>query len=230
MLKGIFYACAILLILTSGCGGKPEDRTGNQQKKTIDSNEATKVAEVTDNVSNIKKEVLSYIEVKTWIDDFRNFRMAIYNNDVPKLETYFDFPFDDKGNSILGLCSISDNDWAARNKQFNNPDLFYKADLAKYYKNIFDKNFTALLLKVKSDQLFSKQHLQTKIIKDNDGAYQLFVDYSEVENTLTLNFAISNNFKDENGEYVSEGEHNIIYHFKIINDKKLILVRVDMAG
>ncbi|WP_157504857.1 hypothetical protein [Flavobacterium tegetincola] len=164
------------------------------------------------------------------MDDFRNFRMAIYNNDVVKLETYFNFPFDDKGKSILVLCNLTDNDWAERKKQFDNPDLFYKSDLAKYYKNIFPEIFTTLLLKIKSDQLFSKQHLQTKTIEDINGAYQLFADYSEVENTLTLNFAIRNNFKDENGDYVSEGEHNIIYLFKIVNDKRLILVRVDLAG
>ena len=230
-MKNILNLLLVAILCLFSCKEKREEKSiDNLDKVEVINNEATISKSNYNLENNLQSNDLKYVEVNTWMDDFRNFRMAIYNNDVPKLETYFNFPFDDKGKSILGLCNISDSEWAERRKQFKNPDLFYQADLAKYYKNIFGKNFMALLLKVKSDQLFSKQHLQTKIIEDNDGAYQLFIDYSEVENTLTLNFAIQNNFKDENGDYVSEGEHNIIYHFKIINDKKLILDRVDLAG
>lgn len=221
----------LITLCLFGCNGTTDKKSIEQPKNTeIVNNDSIGI----DSNNSVEEDSQStdsrYVKVINWMDDFRNFRMAIYNNDVPKLETYFNFPFDDKGKTILVLCNLTDEDWAERKKQFNNPDLFYKADLAKYYKNIFPENFTTLLLKVKSDQLFSKQHLQTKIIEDNNGAYQLFADYSEVENTLTLNFAIRNNFKDENGDYVSEGEHNIIYLFKIVNDKRLILVRVDLAG
>lgn len=226
-MKNLLNLVLLTILCFFGCKEKGEVKSQKNLKQVAVIRNDSIVNALKNNSQNNDSK---YLEVSTWMDDFRNFRMAIYNNDVPKLETYFNFPFDDKGTSILALCTISDNDWAERKKQFNNPDLFYQSDLAKYYKNIFGKNFTALLLKVKSDQLFSRQHFKTKIIEDCDGAYQLFVDYSEVENTLTLNFAISNNFKDENGDYVSEGEHNIIYHFKIINDKKLILVRVDLAG
>ena len=230
-MKNYLKLLLVIFLCFFSCKEKVQEKSMQYVEQTEVINKESAIIESIDNlVSDTDIDGIKYVEVQSWMDDFRNFRMAIYNDDLPKLGTYFNFPFNDQGKSILGLCNIPDSDWAERKKQFNNPDLFYQEDLAKYYKNIFDKNFTALLLKVKSDQLFSKQHLQTKIIEDNDGAYQLFVDYSEVENTLTLNFAISNNFKDDNGNYVSEGEHNIIYHFKIINDKKLILVRVDIAG
>ena len=221
---------AIILCLF-GCDGKTDKKSKIQPENMEVINKDSIVNKSTNSLEkDAESDDLRCVEVDTWMDDFRNFRMAIYNNDVAKLETFFNFPFDDKGNSILSLCNISESDWAERKKQYKNADLFYEADLANYYKKIFDKNFTALILKIKSDKLFSKQHLQTKIIEDNDGAYQLFVDYSEVENTLTLNLAIDNNFKDENGDNVSEGEHNIIYRFKIIDDKKLKLERIDVVG
>lgn len=230
-MKNLLNIMLLIILCLFGCNGTTEKKSTAKSKNTeIVNNDSIGI----ESNKSVEKDSHSndtrYVKVIDWMDDFRNFRMAIYNDDVPKLETYFNFPFDDNGKSILSLCNLTDKDWAERKKQFNNPDLFYQADLAKYYKNIFPENFTTLLLKVKSDLLFSKQHLQTKIIEDKDGAYQLFVDYSEVENTLSLNFAISNNLKDDNGNYVSEGEHNIIYLFKIVNDKKLILERVDIAG
>lgn len=86
------------------------------------------------------------------------------------------------------------------------------------------------MLKVKTEKLFSKKTDSTATIVDDEVIYKLYADYNEKDKTFMLNMSFGNNAKDENGEYVSEGEHNIIYQFKVLNDKKLVLARIDIAG
>lgn len=135
-----------------------------------------------------------------------------------------------KGLCTMHLCELTEKDWLLRKRQFKNPEMFYEADLAQYYKKVFDKRFTNAILKIKSEELFLQHKQRTKTFVEKELIYTMYSDYSEADKTLILNMAFGNNYKDENGDYVSEGEHNIIYQFKIIDDKKLILKRMDIAG
>ncbi|MEO5909924.1 MAG: hypothetical protein ABIP95_03505 [Pelobium sp.] len=230
-MKNLLNAMLVIILCFFGCNGKTDKKSTAQPKnREIVNNDSIDIESNNSVEKNTASSDSKYVEVKTWIDDFRNFRMAIYNNDVPQLKTYFSFPFEDKGHTIIGLCAISDADWIVRKKHFKDPQLFYEADLEKYHKKVFDERFTTAILKIKSEQLVAKHSTETKLFGDKDLIYKLYADYNEDEKTLMLNMSIGNNAKYPDGNYVSEGEHNIIYHFKIMNGKKLILIRVDMAG
>ena len=110
------------------------------------------------------------------------------------------------------------------------PNLFYPADLEKYHRKIFDERFKNCLLKIKTDELFNKHLYRTKLFEETDIIYEMIAEYRSADRRLVLNMAFGNNFKDENGAWISEGEHNVVYTFKVIDGKKLIVDRVDIAG
>ncbi len=230
-MKNHLNASLIVIFCFFGCEGKTDKKLKEKLKK-VEVFSRDQTIKESDNSLESKPDSKKskYVEVKTWIDDFRNFRMAIYNNDVSKLKNYFNFPFDDKGKTILYVCNISESDRAERKHQFKDPQLFYEADLEKYYKNLFDERFEKAILKIKSEQLFSKHSTVTKLFVDDDLIYKLHADYNDEQKTLMLNMSIGNNARYPDGNYVSEGEHNIIYHFKIIDNKKMMLVKMDFAG
>lgn len=209
-----FYYILIFTAIVCSCR--------NKEDKPKDVVEAAAVVEES-SVKPAKPE-------KAWIDDFKEFRQAVDQKDLATLKTYFDFPFDDQGKTIFHLCNLTDTEWAKRKEKYDNAELFYEEDLEKYHDRIFNKEFLEMILKIKSDRLLKTHSFETQLIEKGDGIYQMFVDYNNEENTLILNMAIGNSAKDENGEYVSEGESNIIYRFKITEGQKLKLARIDIAG
>lgn len=231
MVRKLFFLSSMSMLLMTGCGGEVENKKPTIQTVTERFDDTVTVLDKNSNTSSPKKrEILAYVEVKTWIDDFRNLRSAIYNDDVPKLETYFNFPFDDKGKSIFDLCKLSKDDWDLRYTSLRNPDMFYESDLQKYHRLIFDEKFTKCILKIKSEELFTKHINRTQMFENTDIVYQMVAEYFPKDNLLRLNMAFGNNFKDDDGNLVSEGEHNVIYTFKVVGHKKLKLERIDVAG
>lgn len=167
---------------------------------------------------------------KTWIDDFKNLRSVLYQRNVQKLKTYFSFPFHDVGSTVFHLCNLTEDDWKNRKTRYKDADLFYEEDLDKYHKRIFGQDFLSALMKVKSDRLFKYHQTETQLFENGDHYHKLYANYNMQEKTLVLNLLSGNNFVDDDGNHVSEGEHNIIYTFKVIDGKKLLLARVDFAG
>lgn len=167
---------------------------------------------------------------ETWIDDFKNLRTVLYQRNAQKLKAYISFPFRDVGSTVFHLCKLSEDDWNKRKIRYKDADLFYEEDLDKYHKRIFGQDFISALMKVKSDRLFKNQQTETQLFEYGNHYYKLYANYNTQEKTLVLNLLSGNNFVDDEGNHVSEGEHNIIYTFEVINDKKLMLARVDLAG
>ena len=169
--------------------------------------------------------VIAAARDSTWIDDFRNLRDAIYQRNVAKVETYFNFPlnYDESGISFI--------------IQHNNPELsadthsgtFGAADFERHYTNIFAEDFTKAILKIKSDTLYLKGRAETQELSGKERNYRLYASVDEEDQVLHLNLAYYNGY-DENGEYVSEGEYNIIYIFRIINRRYLKFEKITMAG
>jgi len=171
-----------------------------------------------------------YEEVKTWLNDFKNFRQAVYNKDLKKLKTYFNFPLADEGGTIWHLCNLSPPEAKKRKTLFANPDLFYEEDFDKYYVRIFNKDFTKCLLKVKSAELYNNLQTETPEFADEDQSFLMYADYYEEDKNLVLNIAYHNNGTDFEMNEISEGEHNIIYTFNVVDGKYLVLRRIDIAG
>ncbi|WP_316795589.1 hypothetical protein [Pedobacter agri] len=174
-----------------------------------------------------------YIPVITWVDDFKNFRQAIYIKDKAKLKTYFNFPVvATEDSSLWYLVQLNDSEWQKRKAKYGSKaDSFFEEDFDKYFDAIFDADFTITIMKVKMDKLLSDQHAESPQFTSNDYTYQMLVDfYVEEQNALYLNMSFGNTAVDENGEKVSEGEHNNIYIFQVIDGKKIIFKKFTVAG
>ncbi|WP_406825981.1 hypothetical protein [Pedobacter sp. KACC 23697] len=208
----------LALILLSACNNTP--------KKTENKSASQTTIKDTTVVPQAKNDV----EVKTWSDDFKNFRDAVYSKNLKKLKTYFDFPVADDGASIWSLCHLTESEIKARKNKFKNPDLFYEQDLEQYYSRIFNADFVKTLQKIKSDKLYETYYNETPAIVTVDTKYKLIAEYNATGAVLSLNLAYTNNAKDEEGNEVSEGEYNIIYSFKVIDGKYLKFKRIDIAG
>ncbi len=228
MLKQVLIISFIISVFIASCGEQSEKKEPKSAKEV--NKEVLSAISKESSEKSSQPGRLSYVVVKTWIDDFRNFRSAVYNNDLPKLKTYINFPFDDPGSTIFHLANLSEKEWTERKAKLKNSDLFYKEDFERYHQKIFDERFEKCILKIKSEDLFTKQISRTKMFAEKDIVYQLVAEYDEGGNTLSLNMTFGNNFRDESGNLISEGENNIIYQFKVIGNKKLRLYRIDVAG
>lgn len=168
----------------------------------------------------------TYGEVNTWLDDFKNFRTAVYQKDLVKMKSYFNFSAPADTTQIWE--AVYDNmDESKRPRKF--PNTFTEADLEKYHQDIFTDDFTKSLLKVKSEILYRKGEYTTPNPKKNDCNCQMFAQYNKATATLQLSVGYSGGV-DENGEEVSEGEHATIYFFKIEHGKFLRFDKVLFAG
>jgi hypothetical protein len=168
----------------------------------------------------------TYGEVKTWLDDFKNFRMAVYQNDLVKMKSYFNFPVPADTTQIWEAVYDS-TDESKRPQTF--PNTFTEADLEKYHRSIFTDDFIKSLLKVKSEELYNKGEYTTPNIKEHDRKYQMLAQYDKATSTLQISVMYPGGV-DENGEEVSEGEHATIYFFKIENGKYLQFEKILFAG
>lgn len=215
----------ILITLTAmlSCKNKSKQVVKDQKDtvKTIVSDSVTATPE-----SNLNSK---YIPVNTWIDDFKNLRQAIFLKDKDKLKTYLKFPVGDE--SWGYLVDFSESERKSRIGKYTNPDLLYEADFDRYYKRVFDEDLAESIMKIKADDLFEKHLAESPDFKAGDFNFKLIVNYvQEDKNTLQLNLSYNNNSVDEDGEPVSEGEHNKIYIFEVEAGKKLIFQKVAFAG
>lgn len=172
----------------------------------------------------------NYVSVNNWLDDFKNFRQAVYLKDLKKLKTYFDFPVKDDGAAIWHLCNLTKAEIQTRKNKFKNPDLFYEQDLEQYHSRIFSADFVKTLLKIKSAKLYESYLNESPDFTTADHIYKMIAEYNATHKVLSLNLAYANNAKDSEGKQISEGEHNIIYSFSIIDGKFLKFKRIDIAG
>jgi hypothetical protein len=211
-------AIVILLAVTGACnstGKHPKSDTSTNLNKTQAAGPASH--------TGILKQ---YPEVTTWIDDFRNFRNAVNDKDIAKLKRYFNFPLNADSTQIW--YAVFDTE-AELKKVRNGAGLFSEMDFERYSPKIFRSAFVRSLLKIKSAKLFDKGEYNSPEFDDKDGHYYMIATFDKDSQTLSLNLAYLNG-RDENGVYVSEGEHNTIYDFDIIDHKYLRFKRVMIAG
>lgn len=146
-----------------------------------------------------------------WIDHFREFRDALYQQKKEKVKMFIGWPL------------ISDGIWflvgdeSKTNVQTDEPIPFTEKDFDKFYSRLFFKEFINCLLKVKTEELFKNGEYQTPEIKVDATIYILYCTVNEAENTLSLNFSSVTKGVNENGE-IDGSEGNVIYTFDILPD------------
>ncbi len=159
-----------------------------------------------------------------WIDDFKNFRDAVYRSDTGKIKTWFDFPL--TGNDIWYLV-LTEKEVEKQNGNFKQ---FTEKDFNKYYKKIFPKQFVQSLLKIKSAELLKKGRAESPDLKEGNTNIKMYVSVDKEENTLQLNLAYNTPWKEKDGDVIDGGESNVLYTFKIIDNRSIRFLRIQLAG
>jgi hypothetical protein len=200
--------CALWLVLLQACQNKPATVNNGSVKPYPKAAAAS-----------------PYTAVNNWIDDFRNFRTAVYQADIDKQKTYFNFPVNADTTQIWDLVYNDD----ANDRPQNLPGTFTDKDFLKHRSAIFPSAFIKSLLKVKSEKITQKDGYTTPQIKDGKDVFFMVAYYDKAGATLQLTLSFSGG-TDPDGNYVSEGEYAIIYFFKISDNKYLKFDKVLFAG
>ena len=207
--KTLFFISLTTAVLFAACHDEKRETNVNSHSKHMDIVKSTR-----------------YISVNTWIDDFKSFRTAVYQKDVQKIKSYFNFPIP-ADTTHVWVAIYDKEDENKRPKEF--PGTFNERDLEKQYDKLFDSVFVKSLLKVKSEQLYKTGEYTTPEINDGGQSYHMLANYNKATSTLQLSVLYAGG-TDENGEEVSEGEYAVIYFFKVENNKTLKFDKILFAG
>ena len=89
-----------------------------------------------------------------WVDNFRQFRDAIYQKDKAKAKSFVDFPIMNENNEIWYLAYDQNEKLIEKLPEKIKP--FTEQDFDKYFDKIFSKRFINCILKIKTDELYKK--------------------------------------------------------------------------
>ena len=157
-----------------------------------------------------------------WIDSFREFRNAVYQKDKEKVKRFIDFPIMNENNEIWYLAYGEDD--KRLSKMSNKIKPFTEKDLDLYFDKLFSNRFINTILKIKSEELFTKGEYETKGFEDNNTNYRMYATFDKTERTLNLN--LSSKIEDvEDG-----GEFSINYEFDVLKNGQIKFRQVRLAG
>lgn len=210
-----FIPLLLLTAIICSCGNNASDKTAATNSK--------------DSLPGKKDSTTAYLN-PLWINDFREFRDAVYRDDIKKVKSYFKFPVLNRHNNLWTMISMNSKDAV---KGANNVEVvpFTETDFDKYYKYFFSKEFKTSILKVKSDQLLKEDYVHTDSF-ETDSTHRYFMDASldKEDNTLSLSVQYREDILDENGEFLDPGEFSTIYIFTIQPDGSLLFKEIMLAG
>lgn len=153
-----------------------------------------------------------------WIDDFKNFREAVYQGQRLKVKTYFDFPVQNEHNELWWLVTAPGESEQDISKPFT------EKDFDKGYDKIFTREFIKALLKLKSADLYANGEAESIGLKEGATSYKVYAGFDKDSKTLTLNLAFNTATEEEGGEY------NVIYTFSILPSGRLKFKQLNLAG
>jgi len=171
--------------------------------------------------------VIKKKEPGAWIDDFKLFRTAVYQNDKAAVKQYFKFPLNDDGDELWYLV-LSEKEYDKISGKKKNP--FLEKDFDKYYSKIFPLSFKKSILKIKADELVKSGNAESSEFKEGNTSYKMYATYDKKLRTLSLNLAYNTVIKDKDGNIEDGGESNVIYNFIINKAGHIIFKEVRLAG
>src|SRR5215831_17913501 len=197
----------ILILLFICCNGNNPEA---ERHKTDNANKA-----VTDSKKSIQQN-----EANSWIDNFRKFRTAIYENDRKTVKTFIDFPIMNENNEMWELVEPD--------KTYNPSDSlikpFTEQDFDKYFHKIFPKKFVNTILKIKTAELSKNGQYRTVDFSEGKSTvYYMYATYDKPGKQLNLILGTSTYHDD------IEGGETIGYMFKVLNDGEIRFYQVRSA-
>ena len=197
----------------------------NEEKKST--------SELNINVENSKPENTN-IEPKSegnnLIENFKEFRNAVYQKDKSKVKTFINFPIYNENNEIWYLENIAEEEFLKKLTEKITP--FPETQFDKHFDKIFSKFFISGILKIKTETLFNKGEYETIELTQKDTNYKIYANYYKKSNEIVLNLATESPIKVNDGEndIVEKSEFNVIYYFKIEKDEKIKFKQIRIAG
>ncbi len=178
----------------------------------------------TDSLTVVKVDAQKY---PIWILEFQKFRQALYQNDLPVIKSFFDFPLtSEQADGLLAVINFNTNKDVRINTKLQSEEEF-----TKYYKQIFRTDFVKGLLPMKSDSLLQNNYASSTSwkVKNDDAQYSTSVSYdgSDKSVSLFLNAAYG---IEADGNEENKTESAVVYIFKLNKNNQLKFDRVIMAG
>ena len=175
---------------------------------------------------NVADTSFAQKDTSYWSYNFRQFRDAVYQNDIAKAKSFIDLPFMSENNEIWYLLNTK-----VVEKMGDKVKPLTESDFVRYFNSLFPKYFIKCLLKVKTDELYKTGEYTTMRLEDSPSSkdyYWMDAKWDKSDNTLTLYLNSRAAYKDEDGEGVSELA--IIYVFEITKKGHIKLTGIGMAG
>ncbi|HTQ64060.1 MAG TPA: hypothetical protein VMI12_04645 [Puia sp.] len=162
-----------------------------------------------------------------WVENFRQFRQAIYQRDKAKAKSFVDFPILNYNNEIWYLA-YDQNDKLIR-KLPESVKPFTEQDFDKYFDKIFSKRFINCLLKIKTDELYKTGEFNTPSFDDSASGtmYEINATFDKSENTIVLILYSQADHTDDNED---SGEFSIDYYFTITKNGHIKFKQIRIAG
>ncbi|MES1225289.1 MAG: hypothetical protein ABUT20_57950 [Bacteroidota bacterium] len=180
------------------------------------------------NKSAINVKAFCY-EDSNWIQHFREFRMAVYQDNKDKVKSFFVFPVMSENNEIWDL--VTDGNTEPLKLHPGKIKPFTEKDFDQYFGKLFSRRFINALLKVKTDELYKKGETATiQLSEEKATTYQMIASFDKDDKTLNLNLASNTIMKDKDGEVLDGGEFSINYIFSILANGQIRFSQVRMAG
>ncbi len=193
----------------------------NEKKQDVTSVEAITNA---DTLAIVDTSIQKY---PIWILEFQKLRQALYQNDLPVIKSYFEFPLtNEQADGLLAVINYNTNKDLRKTTNLQSEEEF-----EKYYKQIFRTDFVKGLLPMKSDSLLQNNYASSTSwkVKNDDAQYSTSVSYdgSDKSVSLFLNAAYG---IEADGNEESKTESAAVLIFIINKENKLKFDRVIMAG
>ena len=193
----------------------------NEKKQDLTSVEAITNA---DTLAIVDTTIQKY---PIWILEFQKLRQALYQNDLPVIKSYFEFPLtNEQADGLLAVINYNTNKDLRKTTKLQSEEEF-----EKYYKQIFRVDFVKGLLPLKSDSLLQNNYVSSNSwkVKNDDAQYSTSVSYdgSDKSVSLFLNAAYG---IEADGNEESKTESAAVLIFIINKENKLKFDRVIMAG
>jgi hypothetical protein len=208
----------ISVFIFISCNQNAEKNSLTEKKETLE----------TSNTEN--KNIEPKVEVNKSIESFKEFRNAVYKKNKVKVKTFFNFPIYNENNEIWYLEGIANE---KNLKKITDKIIpFTETEFDKHYDKIFTTYFVNSILKIKSEILFNTGEYETIEQTEKQTKYKIYATYDKEKNEIILNLATETPIKFNDGEndLIENAEYNVIYYFKIENDKNLKFKQIRIAG
>lgn len=163
-----------------------------------------------------------------WMEDFKVLKEALLDQDRNRVETFFDFPLNVDSASVWTSIEPTETELKAWKAGKRDTAQFDRKDFEKFYSRFFLPELLMGLKSMKPEARFTEGNWSSKEFKEAARPFQFHVGFDKDSQSLSLNVAFFGG-EDEEGNYVSEGEYNIIYVFHW-EEKGLTFDRMVIAG